>query len=79
MHFSTGNWGVQRSNNSQTGVAQMMSRMTAVAALSNLRRINTPINREGKAPKPRQLHYTSWGIVFPVETPEGTSCAMWSY
>lgn len=74
--FSTGNWGVQRGNSTQTGVAQMMSRMTIVAALSNLRRINTPINREGKAPKPRQLHYTSWGIVCPVETPEGTSCGL---
>ena len=50
--------------------------MTTVAAMSNLRRINTPINREGKAPKPRQLHYTSWGIVCPVETPEGTSCGL---
>lgn len=74
--FSTGNWGMQRGSSAQTGVAQMMSRMTTVAAISNLRRINTPINREGKAPKPRQLHYTSWGIVCPVETPEGTSCGL---
>ena len=74
--FSTGNWGMQRGSSTQTGVAQMLSRMTSVAALSNLRRINTPINREGKAPKPRQLHYTSWGIVCPVETPEGTSCGL---
>lgn len=74
--FSTGNWGTQRGNTAQSGVAQMMSRMTNVAANSNLRRINTPINREGKAPKPRQLHYTSWGIVCPVETPEGTSCGL---
>lgn len=38
--------------------------------VSRLRRAqNTPINREGKSPKPRQLHYTSWGIVCPVETP----------
>ena len=74
--FSTGNWGIQRGNTAQSGVAQMMSRMTSSAAQSNLRRINTPINREGKAPKPRQLHYTSWGIVCPVETPEGGSCGL---
>ena len=74
--FSTGNWGIQRGNSAKTGVAQMMSRMGTVAALANLRRINTPINREGKAPKPRQLQYTSWGIVCPVETPEGTSCGL---
>jgi len=50
--------------------------MTTVSAIANLRRINTPISREGKAPKPRQLHYTSWGIVCAVETPEGGSCGL---
>ena len=74
--FSTGNWGLQKGKTTQTGVAQIMSRMTLVSALANLRRINTPINREGKAPKPRMLHHTSWGIVCPAETPEGGSCGL---
>ena len=75
--FSTGNWGVQKGAiNGQTGIAQILSRMTTVSAIANLRRINTPISREGKAPKPRQLHYTSWGIVCAVETPEGGSCGL---
>lgn len=74
--FATGNWGTQKGSSAQTGVAQILSRMTTVAALANLRRINTPINRDGKAPKPRQLHYTSWGIICPVETPEGASCGL---
>lgn len=38
-------------------------------------RVRSP-SGEGKAPKPRQLHWTSWGIVCPVETPEGTSCGL---
>ena len=74
--FATGNWGIQKGGNGQNGVAQVLSRMTTISALANLRRINTPISREGKAPKPRQLHYTSWGIVCPVETPEGGSCGL---
>lgn len=77
--FATGNWGINNaktSNSAQTGVVQIISRMTVVAALSNLRRINTPIAREGKAPKPRQLHHTSFGIVCGVETPEGVSCGL---
>ena len=77
--FSTGTWGMQinRSASSmQTGVAQMISKMSVVATLASLRRINTPISREGKQPKPRQLHYTSWGIVCCVETPEGSSCGL---
>ena len=74
--FSTGNWGLQKGKATQTGVAQIMSRMTLISAIANLRRINTPINREGKAPKPRMLHHTSWGIVCPAETPEGGSCGL---
>lgn len=73
--FATGNWGMQKGAG-QTGVAQVLSRMTTVSAVSGLRRINTPIAREGKAPKPRQLHPTSWGVVCPVETPEGSSCGL---
>lgn len=42
--FSTGNWGAQKGS-SQSGVAQILSRMTTVSAVANLRRINTPINR----------------------------------
>jgi len=74
--FATGNWGVQKTPTNQSGIAQMLSRMTAVSAIANLRRINTPINREGKAPKPRQLHHTSYGIVCPAETPEGGACGL---
>ena len=76
--FATGAWSMtQRSATSQnTGVVQAIARMTVVATLSNCRRINTPVSREGKSPKPRQLHHTSWGIVCGVETPEGTSCGL---
>jgi DNA-directed RNA polymerase II subunit RPB2 len=31
--------------------------------LSHLRRVNSPIGREGKAAKPRMLHNTHWGMV----------------
>ena len=76
--FATGTWTMQSSkaSPSQTGVVQMIARMSVVAAISNMRKINTPISREGKQPKPRMLHYTSWGIVCPTESPEGTSCGL---
>ena len=82
--FSTGNWGMTVGNKNsttaassqQTGVAQMISKLSVVSMYSNMRRINTPIAREGKAPKPRQLHYTTWGIICCVETPEGSSCGL---
>lgn len=34
----------------------MLNRLTYVSTLSHLRRINSPIGREGKLAKPRQLH-----------------------
>lgn len=73
--FATGNWG-EKNRGGQTGVAQILSRMTTLSAISQLRRINCPISREGKMPKPRQLHSTSYGLTCPVETPEGTACGL---
>jgi DNA-directed RNA polymerase II subunit RPB2 len=45
--LATGNWGVKTSRVRQ-GVAQVLNRMTYVATLSHLRRINTPIEKTGK-------------------------------
>ena len=75
--FATGNWNAQKSGlSSQNGVAQVISRMTALSAQSNLRRISTPISREGKCIKPRLLHPTSYGVVCPSESPEGQGCGL---
>lgn len=76
--MATGNWGIlsTRGNTAQNGVAQQLGRMTSVATLSLLRKISTPIARETKNPKPRQLHYTSWGLTCPMDTPEGAGCGL---
>ena len=74
--LSTGNWGIMKTAQSQTGVAQMLSRMTSVSATASLRRVNTPINRDGKAAKPRQLHPSTYGVLCPCETPEGAACGL---
>lgn len=78
--FASGNWGVNRgggvSSGGQTGVVQMMGKMTTVAAIAGLRRINTPISREGRAVAPRQLHSSTWGLLCPAETPEGGQCGL---
>jgi DNA-directed RNA polymerase II subunit RPB2 len=41
-----------------------------------LRRINSPIGRDGKLAKPRQLHNTLWGMICPAETPEGAAVGL---
>jgi DNA-directed RNA polymerase II subunit RPB2 len=53
-----------------------MTRMNWMAMIAHLRCVNTPINRDSKDPKPRQLHSSHWGIVCPCKTPEGASTGL---
>uniref|UniRef100_G1QFC2 DNA-directed RNA polymerase subunit beta n=1 Tax=Myotis lucifugus TaxID=59463 RepID=G1QFC2_MYOLU len=70
--LATGNWGDQRkAHQARAGVSQVLNRLMFASTLSHLRRLNSPIGRDGKLAKPRQLHNTSWGMVCPAETPEG--------
>ncbi|KNC56374.1 DNA-directed RNA polymerase [Thecamonas trahens ATCC 50062] len=75
--LATGNWGTQKMGSiAKAGVSQVLNRLTFASSLSHLRRLNTPIGREGKLTKPRQLHNTHWGMVCPAETPEGQACGL---
>lgn len=75
--LATGNWGEQKkAMMSRAGVSQVLNRYTYTSTLSHLRRVNTPIGREGKLAKPRQLHNSHWGMVCPAETPEGQACGL---
>ena len=51
-------------------VFQVLNRLTFASTLSHLRRLNSPIGRDGKLARPRQLHNTQWGMICPAETPE---------
>lgn len=75
--LATGNWGDQKKFMSvRAGVSQVLNRYTFASTLSHLRRLNTPIARDGKLARPRQLHNTQWGMVCPAETPEGQACGL---
>lgn len=74
--LSTGKWGMSKGASTQTGVAQILTRMNVLSTLSHLRRINTPINRDGKMTQPRQLHPSSWGITCCSESTEGNTCGL---
>ena len=71
--LATGDFGVKQLNSNKVGVAQVLNRLTYISSLSHLRRINTPIDKNGKLIPPRKLHSTSWGFLCPAETPEGGS------
>lgn len=49
-------------------IPQVLNRLTYAASLSHLRRLNTPLGREGKQAKPRQLHNSHWGMVRACST-----------
>ena len=70
--LATGNWGDQQQMMScRPGVSQVLNRLSYASTLSHLRRVNSPVGRDGKMAKPRQLHSTQWGMICPAETPEG--------
>ena len=71
--LSTGDFSIKQSNSSKVGVAQVLNRLTYVASLSHLRRINTPLEKSGELIAPRKLHNTTFGFLCPAETPEGQS------
>jgi len=78
--LATGNFTVQGvgpasnvSSATKIGVSQVLNRLSYLATLSHLRRIQTPVEKSGKLLAPRKLHGTSFGFVCPVETPEGHS------
>lgn len=75
--FRTGNWSVQRSTTNQNvGITQIVNRMSHLALKSQIGRINTPMNRDGKVTHPRQAHVSTWGLLCPNETPEGVGCGL---
>lgn len=74
--FSTGNWTVNKQKINKTGVSQPLMRLSYVAMISHLRKCITPMNKDGKLAKPRQLHTSSWMRIDPNETPEGEGCGL---
>lgn len=73
--LSTGNWGMGVQN-VRTGVSQVLNRLTYSSGLSHMRRVNSPIGKDGKLTGPRQLHNSQWGKICPSETPEGQACGL---
>lgn len=74
--LSTGNWGVGGNSGSRNGISQVYNRLTTMSSISHMRRINSPVGRDGKLTSPRHLHNSHWGKVCPAETPEGATCGL---
>lgn len=54
----------------------MLSRLSHLASLGMLTRINSQFEKSRKTTGPRSLQSSYWGIVCPSDTPEGESCGL---
>ena len=72
--IATGNWGTKTF--SKTGVSQVYSRLNYQSSVSHMRRMSTPITKNGTTSKPRQLHNSQFAKLCPAETPEGASIGL---
>ena len=65
-----GDWGSE-SHTKRLGVVQDLNRLSYNATLSHLRKLNLPLDASAKVIGPRLLHSSQWGLVDPVDTPDG--------
>ena len=65
-----GDWGSE-SHTKRQGIVQDLNRLSYNSAISQLRKINLPLEASAKVIGPRLLHSSQWGIIDPVDTPDG--------
>ena len=65
-----GDWGSE-AHTKKPGVVQDLNRLSFNSAISHLRKINLPLEASAKIVKPHLLHNSQWGIIDPVDTPDG--------
>lgn len=64
-----GKWGNEQM--AREGVVQELSRLSYIAYVSHVRRVNTPMDRSIKKVEPHRLDAPQWGMMCPVESPDG--------
>ena len=65
-----GNWGADV-NTKRVGLVQDLNRLSWFTFISHLRKISLPIDPTSKVVGPHYLHGSQWGIIDPVDTPDG--------
>ena len=65
-----GNWGAQ-AYTKKLGIVQDVNRLSWNSFISQLRKLNLPLDASAKVVGPRHLNGTQWGFIDPVDTPDG--------
>jgi DNA-directed RNA polymerase II subunit RPB2 len=77
-----GSWGKSMTEEQQDaddikeGLVQDLARISYMGYMSHLRRVNTPIDPTSKIVAPHRLHPSQWGIMCPIESPDGASIGL---
>lgn len=70
MNAFKGNWGSQ-TYTKRIGIVQGLDRLSWYAHLHALRKIILPLDASAKVVGPRRLHSSQWGIIDPLDYPDG--------
>uniref|UniRef100_A0A6C0KNB0 DNA-directed RNA polymerase n=1 Tax=viral metagenome TaxID=1070528 RepID=A0A6C0KNB0_9ZZZZ len=70
-----GNWGSD-ANTKRLGLVQDLNRLSWFTYISHLRKINLPLDPTAKIVGPHLLHSTQWGLIDPVDTPDGSNIGL---
>jgi len=73
-----GNWGAEI-HTKRIGVVQDLNRLSFNGMLSHLRKTNLPLDPSVKLVGPRILHSSQWGIIDPIDTPDGGNIGIHKY
>jgi DNA-directed RNA polymerase II subunit RPB2 len=65
-----GGWGSE-AHTKRVGVVQDVNRLSFNSFIAQLRKMNLPLDASAKIVGPRLAHTTQWGIIDPIDTPDG--------
>jgi DNA-directed RNA polymerase II subunit RPB2 len=74
-----GKWGVDdeaSADDVEEGVVQDLNRVSYLAYVSHVRRVNNPLDRSVKLSDPHKMLASHWGAVCPVESPDGPNIGL---